>query len=207
MPIPFKNRALGTDAGVMSDTVVNDTHQTTPDPAFFLDGDAPRLGETAAPAPAPAERPTPMLDMEGRVDIAESAPNLPTPTPLAATEDLPALPVVSPVLTSPDAPTLPAGTPNHVPMSTEAPVVEDLDEDGEPRHPMAHLMPGKSAPSEASRRAAEIRAAQKAKGKKIKIGIAVGSLVFTALVGPPLFSWLSDALDEAGNTSTEQIAD
>jgi hypothetical protein len=112
------------------------------------------------------------------------------------------------VLTSADAPTLPAGTPNHAPMSTESnDEAADADESGEPRHPMAHLMPQKSKPTEASVRAAEIRAAQKTKGKKIKIGIAVGSLVFTALVGPPLFKWLSNAINEAGDTSTEQTTD
>ncbi len=197
----------------MSDTVVTDTPQTTPDPAFFLDGDAPRLGEAAAPAPAPAERPTPMLDMQGRIELADDAPNIPAAPTLAPAEELPTLtaapPAESPAPAAPpaEAPTLPTSTPNVAPMSTE--VDEDTgDEDAdEPRHPMAHLMPQKSKPTEASIRAAEIRAAQKAKGKKIKVGIAVGSLVFTALVGPPLFKWLSNAINEAGDTSTEQTAD
>ena len=206
MPIPFKNRALGTDARIMSDTVVSDTPQTTPDPAFILDGDAPRLGAAPAPAPAPSERPKPMLDMEGRLDAPEGAPTLPAPVPQAPAPaaEIASLPVVSPVLTSEEAPSLPASTPNIAPIVTE--VEDEPTDDGvdEPRHPMAHLMPQKSKPTEASIRAAEIRAAQKAKGKKIKIGIAVGSLVFTALVGPPLFRWLSDAVNEAGSVSTEQ---
>lgn len=72
---------------------------------------------------------------------------------------------------------------------------------------MAHLMGAKKSPSEASRKAAEIRAAKKAKARKIKIGVAIGAIVFAVAVGPPLFRWLSNALDEAGDTSTEQPAD
>ena len=67
---------------------------------------------------------------------------------------------------------------------------------------MAHLMPQKSPSSEASRRAAEARAAQKAKSKKIKIGLAVGAVIFAVVVGPPFFRWFSNALDDAGKTGT-----
>jgi hypothetical protein len=72
---------------------------------------------------------------------------------------------------------------------------------------MAHLMPTKAMPNEASRHAAEIRAAQKAKSKKVKIGVIAGILVFTGVVGPPLGKWLVDAINEAGDTTVEQPAE
>jgi hypothetical protein len=219
MPTRFKNRASGTDARIMSDTVVNDTPSITPDPAFSLDGDAPRLGHFAAQAPAPDARPTPMLDVQGRL---EPAPDLPAPTagpgapiPAPVTE-APILPTSSPnVAPQPahaappapvtEAPILPTSSPNVAPAPADS--AEIQAEADEPRHPMAHLMPEKSKPSEASIRAAEIRAAQKAKSRKIKIGIAVGSIALAALVGPPVFKWTADAINEAGNTSTEDVAD
>ena len=46
-------------------------------------------------------------------------------------------------------------------------------------------------------------AAKKAKGKKIKIGVIVGFLVVAVAAGPPLFSWLTDAINEAGSVSTD----
>ncbi len=67
---------------------------------------------------------------------------------------------------------------------------------------MAHLMPSKQMPTEASRHAAEQRAIRKAKSKKIKIGVIAGVLVVSAVVGPPLGKWLVDAVNEVGNTST-----
>ena len=70
-------------------------------------------------------------------------------------------------------------------------------------HPMAHLMPARSKPTEASIKAAELRAAKKSKAKKVKILVAIGALVVTALVGPPAVSWLTGAINEAGDTSTD----
>ena len=69
---------------------------------------------------------------------------------------------------------------------------------------MAHLMPEKLQPSEASIRAAEIRAAKKAKARKIKIGVAIGAVVFTAVVGPPVARWTIDAINEAGSTKPDE---
>jgi hypothetical protein len=118
------------------------------------------------------------------------------PQPMNPT-DGPSLPVVSPVLTAPAAPVLPA-----VATAPTAPAGHDAPESTAPKeHPMAHLMPAKSVPGEASRRAAEKRAIQKAKAKKVKIGVAAGMLVFTGLVGPPLGRWLVTAINEAGSTN------
>ncbi len=178
-----------TDDVVMSDIVVNDPPaggapaETT---GMFLDGDAPRLASAPTIATPHSERIEPM---------SPAAPTAPT---LLA--EAPTLPVVSPVLSSPATPLLPspttvaehAGTPGEVPTTA----------DGEPEHPMAHLMPTRTMPTEASRRAAEKRAAHKAKGKKVKIGVISGMLIFTAVVGPPLGKWLVDAVNEAGDTST-----
>ena len=55
--------------------------------------------------------------------------------------------------------------------------------------------------------AAEQRAAQKAKSKKIKIGVISGIIVVTAVVGPPLGKWLVDAINEVGATTVEQPAE
>ena len=183
MPIMLKNRALGTDDPSMSDLVVNDSSDTAEQPAphtFFLDGEAPRLGTGPSMTPPPAITPSEFA----------------TPQPMAPT-DGPSLPVVSPVLSTPTAPALPAvGTTSAAPDEHDASAPT-----APPEHPMAHLMPAKSVPGEASRRAAEKRAIQKAKSKKIKIGVAAGMLVFTGLVGPPLGRWLVTAINEAGSTS------
>lgn len=163
----------------MSDTVVNDSPTNdvpTSTHGFFLDGEAPRLAATPTIAVPPSER-----------------INAPAPPATILLTETPTLPLVSPVLTSPTSPLLPGATT----------VADQGDADGiEPEHPMAHLMPAKSMPSEAGRRAAEIRAARKAKSKKIKIGMIAGIMVFTAVLGPPLGKWLVDAINESGNTST-----
>lgn len=163
----------------MSETAVN------PDPtpqSFFLDGDAPRLAAVPSAAVAPDARTRPL-----------DAPKIELP------EGAPTLPVVSPVLSSAEAR-----------MQPEASAPAEGGSDGpaaEPAHPMAHLMPAKSKPSEAAKRAAEQRAVKKAKAKKIKIGVAVGFLTVSVLVGPPLFKWLANAINEAGGLSTEEPAD
>jgi hypothetical protein len=69
---------------------------------------------------------------------------------------------------------------------------------------MAHLMPEKIKPSEASLRAAEARAAKKKKAKKVKIIVGVCALAVTAVVGPPLAKWTINAINEAGKTSEDE---
>ncbi len=127
--------------------------------------------------------------------LPNTAPALPgsnnhaTPPPLA-----PALPSVAPTLPSAAVQLTP---PPLTPGSPES------AETSEPVHPMAHLMPtNQSGPNEASRRAAEKRAIQKAKAKKTKIGVIGGLVVVSALAGPPLARWVIDAINEAGNTTT-----
>ncbi|HTH05303.1 MAG TPA: hypothetical protein VL916_05515 [Ilumatobacteraceae bacterium] len=168
----------------MSDTVVNETTN-----ALLLDGDAPRLGTSSAP----------ML------------PNVPPPSSFANVDSGPTLPLVSQVLTDGSAPTLPT-----LPVAAPTPVVHTTEstgdaDSGEPRHPMAHLMPEKIKPSEASIRAAEARALKKKKAKKVKIIVSICVVVVTAVVGPPLVKWTINAVNEAGSTKqdepTEQPAD
>jgi hypothetical protein len=84
---------------------------------------------------------------------------------------------------------------------------EAANEAGDDEHPMAHLMPQKSKPTQASIRAAEQRAIKKAKAKKIKVGVAAGALVVAAVAGPPLWSWLTNAINEAGGITTDEPAD
>jgi hypothetical protein len=194
MPGPLKNRAAGTDAAAMSETAVTPSNSTEPAEDFFLDGAAPRLGSSPMVAPAPlggADAAT----LEEPVAIVAEAPFL-RPT-VAVSEAEFALP------------TLPAVAPQRPTMIEDQPWDAGEPTDGteaEPAHPMAHMMPSKSKPSAAAARAAEIRAARKAKSKKIKIGVAIGALVVSALAGPPLVSWLTNAINEAGGINNEEPA-
>ena len=178
MPGRFKIGAQRTDAVNVSETVVNETTN-----AFLLDGDAPRLGTTSAPI----------------------LPNVPPASSFGSVDSGPTLPVVSQVLTDGSAPTLPT-----LPVSAPTPPAPASSESApeplgtEPRHPMAHLMPEKIKPSEASLRAAEARAVKKKKAKKVKIIVGVCALAVTAVVGPPLAKWTIDAINEAGKVSTDE---
>jgi hypothetical protein len=190
MPCPFKIGAVGTDAGNMSDTVVNDNPDVkdTGD-AFLTDGEAPRLGTSR-----------PMVSQLSNSSV------------FGDVDSGPVLPVVSNVLTdgsSPTLPTLPTAA-QSAPVVVTAPDTAGAQStlvDGDtPQHPMAHLMPAKMKPTEASIRAAEARAVKKKKAKKIKIAVIAGGLVFTAVVGPPLGRWLVDAINEAGSTKPDTPA-
>ena len=180
MPGSFKIRARLADAFTVSDTVVNETTN-----ALLLDGDAPRLGTSSAP----------ML------------PNVPPPSSFTNVDSGPTLPLVSQVLTDGSTPTLPT-LPVSAPTPT-VPVTESTSaaESGEPRHPMAHLMPEKIKPSEASIRAAEARALKKKKAKKVKIIVSICVVVVTAVVGPPLVEWTINAVNEAGSTKQDEPAE
>jgi hypothetical protein len=180
MPGSFKIRARRADAVTVSDTVVNETTQ-----ALLLDGDAPRLGTGSAP----------ML------------PNVPPPSSFANVDSGPTLPLVSQVLTdgsAPTLPTLPVAAPTQPAPATESTGETD---GGEPRHPMAHLMPEKIKPSEASMRAAEARALKKKKAKKVKIIVSICVVAVTAVVGPPLVKWTINAVNEAGSVSKDEPAE
>lgn len=180
-----------------------------------LDGDAPRLGSTA-----PMSAPTAPPGISTSAPTAPAAPSVDTPPPVTPTLELPSLPslpTASPVLTSPaglaspddgiDATGPRPAAPAPVPVPDDAAASSTTETPSEPVHPMAHLMPEKAAPSESSRKAAELRAAKKAKAKKIKIGVAAGFLVVAVVVGPPLWGWLTNAINESGSTSTEEPAD
>jgi hypothetical protein len=152
---------------------------------LMLDGDLPRLATEPSAAPPPELRHQ-TGDLEGTIVMPDDAP---------------VLPLISPVLTAPGIQAVPSG--DQTDDDTTSPTTEQTDatENGQAEHPMAHLMPVKSLPTEASRRAAEQRAIKKAKAKKIKIGVAAGALVFSAVVGPPLGKWLVDAINDAGDTT------
>lgn len=178
MPGSFKKGARRADAVTVSDTVVNETTN-----ALLLDGEAPRLGTSSGP----------ML------------PNVPPPSAFTNIDSGPALPVVSPVLadgSTPALPTLPVAAPP-TPATVELESTDEADSD-EPRHPMAHLMPQKIKPTEASLRAAEARAIKKKKAKKVKIIVGSCALVVTALLGPPLVKWTVNAVNEAGSTKKDE---
>lgn len=142
-----------------------------------------------------------MLSAPGSSPVI-GTPDIPTapppPEPVAsAAPSLPTLPTITPT-----APTSPATTPT-VSASDDGTETSTTVAPASADHPMAHLMPARSAPSEASKRAAELRAAKKAKARKIKIGVAIGALAVAAIVGPPLGKWFVNAINESGSTSTE----
>lgn len=186
MPDGFKKESTSTDARGMSDSAVNDTLGT-----FLLDGELPRLGEPARPVV------TPDLSLAADVSFAppppgsapllqSSAPTLPTPT------------LGSPVLPGSVQPSIPTtATPTG---ESDEPAVEAEA----PRHPMAHLMPEKTQPSESSLRAAQLRAEKKSKARKKKLIGLVIFLAVAALVGPPLGRWLVDAINDAGKVQTDE---
>lgn len=224
MPGPFKNRAADTDARKMSETTVTPASPTTPAEDFFLDGAAPRLGSSPMIAPAPlGSAGAPVLPAEH--SVGDAAPTLAAPTlatPTLATPALAAPTLAAPALAAP-VPAAPASQPMSVDefmlpslpaaLPQKPMTVEDLPgtgsepvEGAEAGHPMAHMMPSKSKPSAAAARAAEIRATRKAKTRKIQIGVAIGALVVAVLAGPPLVSWLTNAINEAGGIQNEEPA-
>lgn len=225
MPRQLKIRTTGTDARAMSETALTPPNEMTPPftpEGMILDGDAPRLGSAPMAAPAPmggtgtpvtndsAASPLPVVspvlsDPDAPMHTSAEAAPAPALPSLVPAEAAPALAEAAPAVPSlptlpTAAPAAPAGDPSEV-DETAAPAQGDAE------HPMAHLMGGKSAPSEASRRAAEVRAAKKAKAKKVKTLVAIGAVVVSAAAGPPLWSWFTNALDEAGDTSYDEPAD
>ncbi|MEO6654290.1 MAG: hypothetical protein ABIP17_16730 [Ilumatobacteraceae bacterium] len=187
-----------------------DTAVRTVAPGAPVEGDLPRLGSGPITSPAPSTTPT-----------LPTTPALPTNAPTMPTTDptlMPSLPAVD-VAPAPQSDRFPldesidlASLPT-LPQAAPAVSVFETDDDitavgpattgptGE--HPMAHLMPARSKPTQASINAAEARAAKKAKAKKVKILVLVGALAVSALVGPPFVSWLTGAINEAGSTNTE----
>ncbi len=187
---------------------------------------APTLPVVSPVLSDPSTPMQPGAEYSAPADPAAAAPSIPTPTIPA-----PVLPTAAPVApAAPPAPAAPAaaaptaapspvfdaGTPSipapslptAAPTPPPAPATETAATTaGDGEHPMAHMM-GDTAtkPSEASKRAAQLRAEKKAKAKKMKISFAIGAVVVSAVAGPPLWSWFTNALDEAG-TSTEQPAD
>ena len=181
----------------MSETAVNHHTDTA---ASVGDDDTPRLASAPISAPTLPGQSAPMAPPPSFVAPTEApamsvapsgAPDLPMSVPEVDTPALPSLPTVAPA------------TPQRVAeMAADEEGTGSESAPGEPAHPMAHLMPAKSKQTEASRRAAEARAAHKKKAKKVKIAVIAGMIAFTALVGPPLFKWLSNAINEAGDTKT-----
>lgn len=206
----------GAGTSVFDDTPGAPTLPTLPvvspvlsDPSAPMQAGLAAPKPTAAPAPV-ADIPTPTIPEPSLPTATQSAPVAPTePTePTAAT--IPAVDDQTPTIPEPSLPSLPTvapAAPSETTDSTETTATGATSATGEADHPMAHLMEGKSKPSEASQRAAQMRAAKKAKAKKIKIYTAVGALVVSVLVGPPLWSWFTNALAEAGGTTTEQPTD
>jgi hypothetical protein len=153
------------------------------------ENELPRLGEPGvvtrpAAVSAPVE---PTFDVSALQSA--DAPVLPTAQPQAA-----------PVQVPHAEPATPDGT---APAATPATPDTDEDKPAQRDHPMAHLM-GTTAPAtEASKRAAEIRAEMKKRSKRVKLAVITGFVAATAaavvFVGP----WLVDAVNEAGDTTDE----
>jgi hypothetical protein len=170
----------------MSDTATNGSLDS-----FLLDGEAPRLGAATPMQPSPS-----VLDYE----LLAAEPTVAAQPPVSGSMLLPPRIDAEPVLLALDGPSLPTSAPK-VPAAPS-----DGDGTGEPRHPMAHLMPEQGPKSDSQVWAAQLRAAKKAKARKIKIVAAAVFLAFAALVGPPFGRWLVNAINESGETSKTPAA-
>ena len=153
-----------------------------------LDGELPRLGATPVLPQVPSPVPPPPIATDASAGLSP-----PTAGPAV---NLPGLP----------APTLPTPEKQSLVDLAASVGAEETDKVVDRGHPMAHLMPEKIKPSEASLRAAELRAAKKKKARKINIVATVVLLAVAAVVGPPLGRWLVDAINEAGSTKTDEPA-
>jgi hypothetical protein len=162
----------------MSDTATNGSLDS-----FLLDGDAPRLGAATPMQPGPS-----ILDYELLAAEPVAA------APVAGSMLLPPRLDAEPVLLALDGPSLPTAA-----AKAPAPFV-DGDQAEEPRHPMAHLMPEQGPKSDSQVWAAQVRAAKKAKARKMKAIAAVVFIAIAAIVGPPLGKWLVNAINESGKT-------
>ena len=162
----------------MSDTATNGSLDS-----FLLDGDAPRLGAATPVQPSPS-----VLDYE----LLAAEPTVAPQPPGSGSMLLPPRIDAEPVLLALDGPSLPTSAPK----APSAP--SDGDDAAEPRHPMAHLMPDQGPKSDSQVWAAQLRAAKKAKARRIKIVGAVVFLAVAAVVGPPLGQWLVNAINESG---------
>jgi hypothetical protein len=186
---------------------------------------SPVLSDPSAPMQTGAEFATPTItdapaptDPVGTASPTIPAPTLPTaapaaPAPAAPVAPEPTVPAAAPSPVFDDAapsipaPSLPTPAPAAPAASSDDTDATSAPDSGDAEHPMAHLMGGStSKTTEASLRAAQLRAEKKAKAKKMKIYFAIGAVIVAAVVGPPLWSWFTNALDEVG-TSTEQPAD
>ena len=175
----------------------------------------PPSGDAPADLPAPAPTPLPLTDVE-MPRLAQTSVATPHRRDVEP-------PVITPPLSGTDLPTLPPSAPQEspaasVPTSTAqtdastadtgdtsptAPTEPEGDVEGQ-QHPMAHLMMTKAPATEASKRAAAIRAQQKAKARKVKIGIVIGFLIVAVTVGPLVGKWVIDGVNDVGNTSTDE---
>lgn len=183
----------------MSETFVEDTAGNDPSiSSFLLDGEMPRL---APSMPIVPPQPLELSGLDGGPVAAFGAASG-GPSPLLPAPAVTAVPVITD-LAGPSLPSVDL-------MAAAAAAAEQADAaaatSDEPRHPMAHLMPQKSKPTEASLRAAEARAAKKKKARKIKIAVLVGFLGVGVLVGPSIGKWFMNAINDAGKTKTEEPA-
>jgi hypothetical protein len=76
-----------------------------------------------------------------------------------------------------------------------------------PQHPMAHLMPPRTRPTEAQLRANELRASNRKKARRAKVLVVVAVVAIGAFAGPPLAAWVVDAINESGATTDQTDTD
>lgn len=68
---------------------------------------------------------------------------------------------------------------------------------------MAHLMPPRTKPTDSQLRATELRETRKKKSRRIKLLGVVASVAIGVFAGPPLATWVVDAVNDPGSTSDE----
>lgn len=229
MPTGLKAYAVDTDVANMSESALNEPRIAE---GYHFDFEMPRLASEPTVTPQPTVPPEfDPTQAPAVTHDAATAPRLPgtgpatPPPPSPPVGTLPPLPdsvVADPAMptSTPTPPPPPAAVPGPTTVDTgdaaaaQVPGVGALAEqvaaeaeaeqsNAAPHHPMAHLMPQKPEQTEASRKAAELRAAKKKKSKRIKIAMAAGVVAVGAIAGPPLASWLVDAINEAGSTGDD----
>ena len=189
------------DAG----TVISPASALTTEPRPITISLPSSFATTGAIQTMRGEKPT---HLPRTVPIASPSADMTTPSSV-----LPRVPALPPVPTLPTLPTLPtnaavAAAPVPLLEPELVDVVHAVVEQEEsrfvhtgPQHPMAHLMPPRTKPTEAQARANDLRASNKKKARRTKVLVVVAVVAIGAFAGPPLAAWVVNAINESGATT------
>ena len=190
---------------------------------------SPASALTTEPRPITISLPSPFATTGATQTMrGENPTHLPRTVPIASpsadmstpSSGLPRVPALSTVPTLPTLPTLPSLPPSAAaaPVPLLEPELVDVvhavvEQEAsrfvhpDPQHPMAHLMPPRTKPTEAQLRANELRASNKKKGRRTKLLVVVAVVAIGAFAGPPLAAWVVTAINESGATTDQTEPD